>query len=94
MPPYRVVYSQTSRNLIRNIHPELKSIIRDRIRKLIDNPYTGIKLEKELSSYFSLRAKRFRILYKINDKNRTIEIHYVGHRKDVYQLFREYVESR
>jgi mRNA-degrading endonuclease RelE of RelBE toxin-antitoxin system len=94
MFPYRLLYSRTSREHIRKIHPELKSIIRARIKKLINNPYFGKKLEKELSGYFSLRAKRFRILYKIHEKNRTVEIHYVGHRKDVYQLFREYVESR
>ena len=88
--PYRLVYSQTSRDLIRNIHPDLKSIIRLRIKELVENPYSGKRLEKELSGYLSLRAKRFRILYKIQEKNQTIEIHYVGHRKDIYQLFKEY----
>ena len=87
---YRLIYSQTSRDLIRNIHPELKSIIRSRIKELVENPYVGKRLEKELSGYFSLRVKRFRILYKIQNKNQTVEIHYVGHRKDVYQLFKEY----
>lgn len=94
MMPYRLLYSRTSRDLIRKIHPELKSIVRVRIKKLIDNPYLGKRLEKELSGYLSLRAKRFRILYKIREKSKTIEIHYVGHRKDVYQLFREYVNEK
>ena len=94
MMPYRLLYSRTSIDLIRKIHPELKSIVRVRIKKLIDNPYLGKRLEKELSGYLSLRAKRFRILYKIREKNQTIEIHYVGHRKDVYQLFREYVGAK
>ena len=88
--PYRLIYSRTSRDLIRNIYPDLKTIIRLRIKALEENPYSGKRLEKELSGYFSLRAKRFRIIYKIKEKNQTIEIHYVGHRKDVYQLFKEY----
>ena len=92
--PYRLLYSRTSRDLIRKIHPDLKSIVRVRIKKLIDNPYLGKRLEKELSGYLSLREKRFRILYKIREQNQTIEIYYVGHRKDVYQLFREYVGAR
>ena len=90
--PYRLVYSRTSRDLIRKIHPDLKTIIRSQLKELVENPYSGKRLEKELSGYFSLRAKRFRILYKIQDKNQTIEIYYVGHRKDVYQLFKEYVD--
>ena len=89
MPLYRIVYSATSRRLIRKIHPELKSIVRSRIRGLADNPYEGKRLEKELAGYFSLRARRFRILYKIREKDQIIEIHYAGHRKDVYQLFKE-----
>lgn len=92
--PYRLTYSGTFRDLIRKIHPELKSILRVRIRKFIDNPYLGKRLEKELSGYFSLRTKRFRILYKIREQNRNIEIHYVGHRKDVYQLFRDYMGAK
>jgi len=89
MTPYRLLYAETSKNLIRKLHPDLKSIIRARLKGLSEDPYTGKPLEKELSGYFTLRAKRFRIIYKINEAEHTIEIHYVGHRKDIYQLFRE-----
>ena len=90
--PYRLQYSQTARDLIRKAHPELKAIARERLKELIENPYAGKRLEKELSGYFSLRAMRYRILYKIRAQNQTVEVHYVGHRKDVYQLFREYAD--
>lgn len=92
--PYRLVYSRTSRDLIRNIHPELKAIVRVRIQVLIENPYVGKRLEKELSGYFSLRVKRFRILYKIREHHQTVEIHYLGHRKDIYQLFKDYLDTK
>ena len=46
----------------------------------------GKKLARELSGYRSLRANRFRIVYKVNENEGTLEIHYVGHRKDVYEL--------
>jgi len=36
-----------------------------------------------------MRAKRFRIIYKIKDNDQKVEIHYVGHRKDIYELFKE-----
>ena len=86
---YCLLYSEESRGLIRKLHPELKSIIRTRLKKLKDNPYAGKHLERELSGYFSLRAKRYRIIYKIDEEEKIVEIHYVGHRKDIYQLFRE-----
>jgi mRNA interferase RelE/StbE len=93
MMTYRLVYSQTSRDSIRRFHSELKAIVRVRIKELIENPYAGKRLEKELSGYFSFSARRYRIVYKIREKNMTIEIHHVGHRKDVYQIFREYVDT-
>jgi mRNA interferase RelE/StbE len=91
MDECRLLYSETSRNQILKLHPELKSIIRTRLDMIKKEPYIGKQLERELSAYRSVRAKRYRIVYKLNEATRTIEIHYVGHRKDVYQLFSEQV---
>jgi len=58
--------------------------------RMANGTFSGhVALEKELAEYFSLRAGRYRIIYKINDTDKVIEIHYVGHRKDVYQLFKK-----
>ena len=86
---YRLLYSETSRNLIRKLHPELKAIIRACLKRLVDNPYAGKPLERELSGYFSLRSKRYRIIYKIDEEEKIVEIHYVVHRKDIYPLLKE-----
>ncbi len=74
---------------IRNLHPQIKPVVKSKIEKLQENPFDGKGLEKELSGYWSMRAKRFRIIYKIRDYDQTVEIHYVGHRKDIYELFKE-----
>jgi len=87
--PYHILYSATSRNQIKQLHPDLKSIIRDRLKILSKNPYIGKHLERELSEYFSMQAKRFRIIYKIKEEHQIIEIHYVGHRRDIYELLKE-----
>ena len=86
---YRLLYSEESRGLIRRLHPEIKTIIRTCLKRLTDNPHAGKRLERELSGYVSFRAKQYRIIYKIDEEERIVEIHYVGHRKDIYQLFRE-----
>ncbi len=87
--PYRLLYSQTSGERIRSLHPQIKPIVKTRIEKLKEDPYLGKALEKDLSGYYSLRTRKFRIIYKIDHQKHIVEIHYVGHRKDVYELFKE-----
>ena len=91
--PYKLLYSQTSREQIRGLHPEIRSVIKSRIQGLKGDPFSGKRLERELSGYRSLRAKRFRIIYKVDEKKQVIEIHHLGRRKDIYQLFRENIEK-
>lgn len=86
---YQLLYSETSRRQIRKLHPQIKSVVKSKIEKLLENPFSGKWLEKELSGYLSMRAKKFRVIYKIRDNDQIVEIHYVGHRKDIYELFKE-----
>ena len=87
--PYQLLYSKTSRDQIKKLHPDIKSIIRDRVKTITKNPYIGKKLERDLSGYFSFRARRFRIIYKVREENQIIEVHYIGHRRDIYDLLKE-----
>ena len=86
---YRILYSETSRKQIRKLHPQIKPVVKSSIEKLQESPFSGKFLEKELSGYLSIRMKRFRIIYKIDANEHKVEIHYVGHRKDIYELFRD-----
>ena len=90
---YRLLYSETSRKQIRELHPQIKPVVKSTIEKLRENPFSGKWLEKELSGYLSMQAKRFRVIYKISDNNQIVEIHYVGHRKDIYELFKEAISK-
>jgi mRNA-degrading endonuclease RelE of RelBE toxin-antitoxin system len=86
---YRILYSETSRDQIRSLHPQIKPIVKSHIQKLKENPYVGKALERELYGYYSLSMRRFRVIYKIDHQNHVIQIHYFGHRKDIYELFKE-----
>jgi len=90
---FRLLYSETSRNQIKKLHPLLRPIIKSKIEEIRQEPYIGKFLEKELSGYFSLRAKRYRIIYKVLENEKVIQIHYVGHRKDIYELFGEQIKE-
>ena len=84
---FKLIYSETSLNQIKKLHPHLKPIVKSKIERISANPHIGKLLEKELSGYLSFRAKRYRIIYKVKEDTKTIEIHYVGHRKDIYETF-------
>ena len=86
---YQLLYSETSRKQIRKLHPQIKHLVKSKIERLRDNPFSGKWLEKELSGYLSMQAKRFRVIYRVKDDDQIVEIHYVGHRKDIYELFKE-----
>jgi len=86
---FKLIYSATSSKQIKKLHPHLKPIVKAKIEKISVDPHIGKLLEKELSGYLSFRAKRYRIIYKVKEDTNTIEIHYLGHRKDIYELFSE-----
>ncbi|MFH1489700.1 MAG: type II toxin-antitoxin system RelE/ParE family toxin [Pseudomonadota bacterium] len=88
---FQLRYSRTSYRQIKALHPNIKPIVKTKVQELKENPYLGKALEKELSGYRSLRTKRFRIIYRVDHENRMVQIHYVGHRKDVYELFKEWL---
>ena len=54
----------------------------------LGKPHIGSELTGELEGYRSLRAKRHRIIYRLNDSETSVEIYLVGHRRDVYDTLR------
>jgi mRNA-degrading endonuclease RelE of RelBE toxin-antitoxin system len=86
---FKLIYADTSRKQIKKLNPLLKPIVKAKIERISANPHIGKLLEKELSGYLSFRAKRYRIIYKVEQDTKTIEIHYIGHRKDIYEIFSE-----
>ena len=90
---YKVVYSETSRDQIRSLHPSIKPLVKSRIKELTDDPYVGKPLQRELAGYYSFGAKRFRIIYKISNPNKTLQIYHIGHRKDIYELLKEILKT-
>ncbi len=93
MTTYKLLYSETSRDQIRSLHPSIKPAVKSNVQALKENPYLGKALARDLSGYYSLRFKRYRVIYDIDHEHHAVRIHYAGHRKDIYQLFREMLEK-
>lgn len=91
--PLLLRYSKTSGKQIRTPHPQLKPLIKKHIEELKESPFLGKPLERELSGFYSLRINKFRVLYDIDHEKKLIRIHYVGYRKNIYELFRKLLSS-
>jgi len=74
--------------LLTKFHPENKKHIKAAIKELLKDLDAGADLQEELSGFKSHRSKRYRIIYKLNEAEKAVEIYYVGHRRDVYDEFR------
>ncbi len=92
MTLYRVRYTPTASGSIRHLHPSVKQAIREAIRALSSDPFGGHPLTFELSGFRSLRVSRYRVIYRIEETKRTVEIHLVGARKDIYEVFRQLMD--
>jgi len=91
---YRLVYAAACRRQILRLQPLLKPLVKRAIEQLAQEPHTGKRLERELAGYLSLRAKRYRVIYRVDESSRTVEIRYVGHRRDIYEVFTEAIRQR
>ena len=88
MTPYRARYTPEAAERIRKLHPEIKREIRDGIRTLLNNPLAGHALHSELSGYWSYRVRTYRIIYQIKDDDTSLDVVFVGPRRNVYEELR------
>lgn len=73
--------------------PDVKRDIRAGIRVLSDRPLEGHPLQYELSGYRSYRIRTYRVIYHLNETERTLDVIFVGPRRDVYEELRAYLLS-
>ena len=91
---YRLVYAADCRRQILRLPPPLKPLIKKAIELLVQKPHTGKRLERDLVGYLSLRTKRYRVIYRVDENTRTVDIHYVGQRRDIYEVFVEEIRRQ
>jgi mRNA interferase RelE/StbE len=89
MKNLRLKFTPEAARLIAKLHPEGKKLIKSGLDELRQNPFLGDDLQQELSGFKSLKIKRYRVLYAIDEEGKVIQVYYVGHRRDVYEQFRD-----
>ena len=93
MKSSRIRLTPEATQLIAKLPPEIKRLIRSAIDELRKDLYIGSELVGELAGYRSLKPKRYRIIYRINEEESFIEIYHLGHRRDVYETLRTLLRS-
>ena len=93
MKDIRLTFTPEAAKLLSRLHPESKKHIKEGLTELRQNPYLGDDLQQELSGFKSYKIKRYRILYDINEAEGVIQVYNVGHRRDVYEQFRDLLSN-
>ncbi len=86
--PYAVSLSgQARRNIRENLPLEVALAAMETIEGSIAvNPYrAGKALDEPFDGYYSARRGTYRIIYRINEEKRQVEIHSIRHRRDAYR---------
>jgi len=82
---YRLKLTARAKKELRNLkktHQEALAIV---IEELKEDPLTGKILTRELTSQYSLRVGIYRLIYKINKKDKIVTILTAGHRATIYK---------
>lgn len=86
--PYSVILSRQARC---NLHENLPLDVAAAAMETIDGPLTtsphraGKPLDEPFDGYLSARRGTYRIICRINEDSRSVEIHSIRHRRDAYR---------
>ena len=81
---YKIRLTAKAERELKKLSKEDKISIGEIIEELKENPLIGKTLDRELSKKFSYRVGIYRIIYKVNQKDKIVEILSAGHRRVVY----------
>ena len=86
MPTYAVTFARSARKELQALPSAVASRILDKIELLavVPRPPRSKKLSGT-ASLWRLRVGEYRVIYQIDDENRTIDVSVVRHRRDAYR---------
>ncbi|HSP08500.1 MAG TPA: type II toxin-antitoxin system RelE/ParE family toxin [Candidatus Dormibacteraeota bacterium] len=82
---YEVVIGATASKAIARLPKAERGAVLAALATLANDPRAGKALAGELRGLWSLRRGDYRLLYRIDDRARRVEVARVGHRRDIYR---------
>lgn len=81
---FKVKLTAKARRELKNLSPQDKLRIGEIIEELKDDPLIGKPLSRELNKRYSYRVGVYRVIYKINQGDKIVEVLSAGHRSIAY----------
>ncbi len=82
---YRLIISPKAQKQLKSIKQNHQLAVKLAIEDIKEHPTLGKSLTRELTGKFSYRVGIYRIIYKVNEKDKIINILTARHRGDVYK---------
>lgn len=82
---YRIIVAPEAKKGLKTIAKIYRKGIVEAIEALKDDPRLGKPLTRELTGRYSYKVGVYRVIYKINDKDKVVYVINAGHRATVYE---------
>lgn len=81
---FKLLISRRAANTSKKLPQYVQDAVVLALEEIIDDPFLGKPLSRELSEMFSYRIGVYRIIYKVSVKEKKIRVLKIGHRSKVY----------
>lgn len=82
---FEVRISSKAKRDIKQIKKIYQTAVLSALTELRDDPFAGKPLTQDLTGRFSYKISSYRIIYKVNKKDRIVNVLSAGHRATVYK---------
>lgn len=82
---YQLIIAPRAKKQLKRLARVYKRSVRSALMDVKENPRIGKPLERELTGQYSYRIGVYRILYKIDEQSKIVNVLLVGHRSRIYQ---------
>lgn len=81
---YRVKLTAKAKRELKKLSKEDKITVGEVIEEIKDNVFAGKSLSRELIGRFSYKSGAYRIIYKVNQQDKVVNVLSAGHRAIAY----------
>ena len=86
MADYSVVFARSARKELQNLDPPVARRILKHIETLVGNPRpSGVAKLEGANDLWRVRVGEWRVVYRISDRERLVDVIAVRHRRDAYR---------
>ena len=86
MADYAVVFARSARKELQNLDPPVARRILKQVEALVTDPRpSGVVKLEGATDLWRIRISQWRVVYRISDRDRLVDIVAVRHRSDAYR---------